>query len=86
MEKRDNAFWYFLSKLSQKGSTQFEFLIPKIPYCLLEKIIEIFEAEPHKECAVQIFYSPDTKQYELHIPEQYVMLHQLCFIEIQRKN
>jgi len=77
--KETTPFGIFSANLSQKGSTQFEFLIPKIPYCLLEKIIEIFEAEPHKECAVQIFYSPDTKQYELHIPEQYVTAASVIF-------
>lgn len=77
--KETTPFGIFSANLSQKGSTQFEFLIPKIPYCLLEKIIEIFEAEPHKECAVQIFYSPDTKQYELHIPEQYVTAASVMF-------
>lgn len=77
--KETTPFGIFSANLSQKGSTQFEFLIPKIPYYFLEKIIEIFEAEPHKECAVQIFYSLDKKQYELHIPEQYVTAASVVF-------
>lgn len=72
-------FGVFSANLSQKGDTQFEFRISKIPYHFLKQIVEIFEAEPYKECAVQIFYNLKDLEYELHIPEQHCTASSVIF-------
>lgn len=43
---------------------------PKIPGALLREIISFFKEDPDREAAVQIFYDPGSRTYELYYPPQ----------------
>ena len=63
-------FGIFRYNLSEDGPVQFELTAPKIPKSMLYEVVKIFEKDPKREFAVQIFYDARNSRYELFIPEQ----------------
>ena len=49
---------------------QFYLTAPKIPGEILNQVVDFFKTTPTNEAAVQLFYLPETRSYEIFIPEQ----------------
>lgn len=80
-EIRQNVMGVFVKKVEEVEELPFcregfRFLLPKIPYELLEQILSFFryyaEREKPVEAFAQILWDTKTKQYFIHIPPQKV--------------
>lgn len=68
--KEVRPFGIFSRNETQSGELTFLMTSPKIPRYILNEIEKRFRCDPSREAALQIFYDPETQEYEIYEPIQ----------------